>query len=102
MQSASSKSFSSLIDYIEGFFVTVIFRIIFGLALFFFLWNVYQFIKNAGNPEERKKRRAAMLWSIVALAAMFSVWALVSIVTGSFGEPTVLPQIDSQYLDSFR
>ena len=96
----SGRTFKSLVNYAEGFFVTVIFILIFGFALVYFLINVYRFIKDAGNSEKRKDHQKAIAWSVVALAAMFSVWALVSIITGSFGEPTVLPRIDQQYLDN--
>jgi succinate dehydrogenase/fumarate reductase cytochrome b subunit len=101
VQPSSGKNFSSLVDYTEGFFVTVVFRIIFGLALMHFLWNVYQLIKDGGDEGKRKDHQKAIMWSLIAIAAMMSVWALVAIVTGTFGEPTVLPQIDSKYLDSF-
>lgn len=97
----SGRTFEGLVKYTEGFFVTIIYRFVFGLALIYFLVNVYRFIRDAGNEAKRKDHQKAIAWSVVALAAMFSVWALVSIVTGTFGEPTVLPQIDSNYLDSF-
>ena len=98
----SGRTFEGLVKYTEGIFATIVFRFVFGLALIYFLINVYRYIKNAGDAGKRKENQKAIAWSIVALAAMFSVWALVSIVTGTFGEPTVLPQINSQYLDSFR
>lgn len=99
---STDKSFSSLVDYVEKFFVQVLFRVVFGLALFFFLLNVYRFIRDAGNAEKRKGHQKGIFWSLIAMAAMFSVWALVSIVTGTFNEPAVLPQIDAEYLDSFH
>jgi hypothetical protein len=95
------KTFGTLVDYMEGLFATIIFRIIFGFALFYFLINVYRFIKDAGNAEKRKDHQKAIAWSIVALAAMFSVWALVSIVTGTFGVRTGIPQINQQYLNDY-
>ncbi len=99
MFNSSSKTFSGVVDYTEGIFVTVIFRIIFGLALFFFLVNVYRFIKDAGNEAKRKDHQKAIMWSLIAMAAMFSVWALVSIVTGTLGVETGVPQIDQKFLD---
>ncbi len=101
MFNSSGKNFGSLVDYTEGIFVTIIFRFIFGLALIYFLWNVYAFIKEGGNEAKRKDHQKAIMWSLVAIAAMMSVWALVAIVTGTFGQPTVLPQINQGYLDSF-
>lgn len=101
MFNSSSKNFGSLVNYTEGLFVTVIFRILFGFALVYFLINVYRLIKDGANADGRKEHQHAIMWSLVAMAVMFSVWSLVGIITGSFGEPNVLPQIDARYIDSF-
>ncbi len=97
---SSGRNFGTLVEYTEGIFTTVVFRIIFGLALISLLWNIYQFIKEGGDEAKRKDHQKAIMWSLIGIAAMMSVWALVSIVTGTFQEPTVLPQIDSGYLNS--
>lgn len=101
INTSSNRNFSTLVNYTEGIFVTIIFRIIFGLALVYFLLNVYRLIKDGGDEGKRKDHQKAIMWSLIAIAAMMSVWALVALVTGTFGEPTVLPQIDAKYLDSF-
>jgi predicted PurR-regulated permease PerM len=100
MFNQSNKNFGSIVDYVEKFFTSVIFPLIFGWALIFFLWNVYRFIKEAGNAEKRKDHQKAIMWSLVAMAAMFSVWALVGIVTGTFGVRNAIPQINEGYIES--
>jgi predicted PurR-regulated permease PerM len=99
---SSTKNWTGLIDWLEVLFTSIVFRFIFAMALVYFLLNVYRFIKEGGNAEKRKDYGLAIMWSLIAMAAMISLWALVSIVTGTFGEKTVLPQINSGYLDSFR
>ncbi len=92
MQS-SSKTIGTLIESLLGNFTTLIIQILFALALMYFIFGVYGFVKNAGNPSEREKYSKAIMWGVIGLAVMISVWGLVSIVTGTFGEGVVIPQV---------
>ena len=58
-----------------------------GLLRFFFL--------NADDVEKKSKGNQFMIWGIVALAVMLSVWGLVGILGSTFGLGTgsVLPQV---------
>jgi hypothetical protein len=58
--------------------------VIFGVALIYFLWNLTQFILNMDNEDARKKARDHMVWGIVALFVMVSVWGLVGVLGGTF------------------
>lgn len=90
---ASSKTIKTLIDTLLSGFVGLIIQILFALALMYFLFGVYGFIKNADNATERAKSGKAILWGIVGLAVMVSVWGLVAIVAGTFGEGIGIPQV---------
>jgi len=63
--------------------------IIIALAVVWFLWNVFQFIVKEG--EDKDKAKSGMIWGIVAIAVMVSVWGLVGILTSTFGTKTVGP-----------
>ena len=89
----SSKTIGTLIEFLLSNLTTLIIQILFSLALMYFIFGVYGFVKNAGNPAERQKYSKAITWGIVGLAVMISVWGLVSIVTGTFGEGVVIPQV---------
>ncbi len=60
-----------------------------SLAVLFFLYGVARFIYYADNDTERAKGKQHMIWGIVALFVMVSVWPLVNIlketVLGSSG-----------------
>jgi len=60
----------TIVSYIVPFLLT--------LALIYFLWGLVKYIMNAGDEEERKKGRGMMIWGVVALFVMVSVWGLVS------------------------
>jgi hypothetical protein len=66
--------------------------LIIGFAVIFFLWGVAKFVKAAGDPKARGEGQQLMLWGIVGLAVMLSVWGLVAIITSTFGFDPVVPR----------
>jgi len=62
-----------------------------GLALVWFLWGAAKFILNADDKFEREEGSKRMLWGIIALFVMVSVWGLVGILAQTFGVDTILP-----------
>ncbi len=66
-----------------------------SFASFFFFWGVVLFILNAGNEEKRTSGKQKMLWGIIALFVIFSVWGIIAILQSAFfGSflPSSLPQ----------
>jgi hypothetical protein len=59
--------------------------LILAAAVVFFLWGVFQFVMSAGNDEERTKGRDHIIYGLVGIAVMVSVWGLVKFLTTTFG-----------------
>ena len=55
------------------------------LALFFFFWGMALFILRADEPDERQKGRQKMVWGVIALFVLVSVWGFVAILRQIFG-----------------
>lgn len=58
--------------------------VVVALALLFFLWGLMKFILNADNEEKRKEGKSVMIWGIIALFVMISVWGIVGILVNTF------------------
>ncbi|MDP6388036.1 MAG: hypothetical protein QGG63_02070 [Candidatus Pacebacteria bacterium] len=58
--------------------------IIVGLALLAFFVGLVKLIFSAGNEEEKKKSKGIMIWGIIALFVMVSVWGLVNLLGDTF------------------
>ena len=56
--------------------------IVFTLALLFFFWGVAKYIWGEGMGKEEGKK--IMIWGVVALFVMASVWGLVAFIQGEF------------------
>lgn len=59
--------------------------IVVALALLYFFWGLAMFILNAGDEDKKNKGRAVMIWGIIALFIIVSVWGLIGLVQQSFG-----------------
>lgn len=67
--------------------------LLFSLATAAFIWGIIQYFLNPDNEEKRKKGKSYMIWGIIALFVMISMWGLVGILTKTFGIQTLIPQL---------
>lgn len=53
-----------------------------GLGVIGVMWGVIKYLYAGGNPEKLKEARNYIIFSIIAIAVMMSVWGLASMVKG--------------------
>lgn len=61
-----------------GALIKLALPIVAGLALLYFLWGIAQFIFKADSDKAREEGRQKMVWGIVALFVLISVWGIIS------------------------
>lgn len=66
---------------IKGIIGTLI-PIAFSLAVLFFFWGVAKFIFASGSGKDEGKK--IMVWGVVAIFVMSSVWGIVAFVSDTF------------------
>jgi hypothetical protein len=71
------------LESVQEIVKTLIIPIIFTLALLCFFWGIVKYIWSEGQGKE--EGRKIMIWGIVALFVMASVWGLVGFVQNSIG-----------------
>lgn len=59
--------------------------IVVALALLFFFYGLAKYILNAADDEKKAEGRNIMIWGIIALFVMVSVWGLTTILAETFG-----------------
>jgi hypothetical protein len=65
--------------------------LIFALALATFVWGVVKYVIAAKDSNEREEGRMFMIYGIIALFVMVSVWGLVSVLSNTFQIGSVFP-----------
>lgn len=74
---AQINTFRDLLTAI-GSLISLLIPLAFGLALLFFLWGLAQFIFKAGDETAVEVGKRRMLWGVIALFVISSIWGIVS------------------------
>ena len=73
--------------------IKLVVPLLFTIAVVGFIWGMIQYFLFPDNEEKRKNGKSFMLWGIIALFVMVSIWGLVGVLTNTFGIKTLLPQL---------
>lgn len=65
--------------------VRILVALTFLLALFFFAWGIVKLIVAAGDPEKVKEAKGYLLWGVIGLAVLASIFGLIQFLQSYFG-----------------
>ena len=84
-------------DDVKGFIAKIslnilnpIILLMFGVATLYFIYGVLQYIWNPDNEEARETGRQSMLWGIVGMFVMVSVFGIMRFLISSIGADDAL------------
>ena len=80
----AAVSVGSVISTIKSF-IDLLVPVAMTFALLFFIWGLAIFIKDSGNEDARKEGKQKMIWGVIALLVIVSVWAFALIIARTFG-----------------
>ena len=81
-RAATPQRFDQLVYMIIGF-INPLAAVLAAVAVLIFFWGIVKYIFSAGG-EEHQKGRELIVWGVVALFVLFSVWGLARIVSSIF------------------
>ena len=83
-----------LFSYLTCIINNAVIPLIFAIAVAMFIWGVVQYVINDSEEAKKEKGKLFMVWGIIALTVMISVWGLVKIVGDTFNLNTsFIPQV---------
>jgi hypothetical protein len=92
----SGSTLPAYLNYVTCIINSSIIPLIFTVAIVMFVWGVVKFFFiDADEEAKRAQGKQYMIWGIIALAVMLSIWGLVAILGATFGiqSTSVLPQV---------
>lgn len=96
--SACSNSFNTIADifvYLVCVLNAAAIPLIITVALIMFFAGIVKFIANSDDETKRKEGRQFMLWGIIALFVMLSIWGILQILANTFGFDFGVPQFQT-------
>jgi hypothetical protein len=92
---SGTSQFQDLLGYITCLINNSIIPLIFALAVAMLIWGTVKFfIIDADEEAKREEGKQFIIWGIIALAAMLSIWGLVTVLSNTFGVNShVIPQV---------
>jgi hypothetical protein len=90
--SRSVTDFKSFVDLVLSMLGLIV-PLLIGCALALFLYGVLVYVINGTDEAKRKEGSKMMMYGIVALFVMVSVWALVALLSETFGFQFGLPAL---------
>lgn len=84
---ASEADLSFLEGLVEdvGNALALVVPIMVGLAIIYFFWGLVQYIRSAGDPKAAATGKSIMIYGIIAIFVMVSVWGIVGWLQGVIG-----------------
>ncbi len=68
-----------------------------GLGVFVIIYGVFAYLSHAGEEEKRTEARQFVLWGVIGVFIMVSIWGLINILVNTFDfkrtAPTTIPSV---------
>ena len=76
-------TFAELVDLFVDLIRSAV-TVLIGLGLVIFLWGVVMFIYKSGSPKAHTYGREMLVWGLIAMFVMVSVWGILGLAQTSF------------------
>ncbi len=91
--------------FIAAYYVIAwLIALVIGVGVLVFVWGLTLFVLRAGDEKGREEGRARMLWGVVTLFVMVTIWGVVEVISQTIGVNGVVscqaPYIGPNYVSS--
>jgi len=83
LSAAVPQAVTDLLEKIIHNIINPFVVILFALAFLFFSWSVFRYIRSADDATERQKAGKGILYGILGMFIMISVFGLMNIINGT-------------------
>jgi uncharacterized membrane-anchored protein len=89
------NNLTDLINFGTCTLMNAVIPLLVGLAIVGFVYGIIQYFLNPDNEEKRKGGKSFMLWGLITLFVMVSIWGLVGIFNSTLtpGSNPVIPSL---------
>lgn len=82
---ADKSTVQGLVNFITVDILNAVVALLSGLAIVYFIAGMVRFIKAADNEQARESGKNMMIYGVIGLFVLVSVWGLVRVLVNTFG-----------------
>jgi hypothetical protein len=81
----ANSTIVSFINKVSQVIINPAIQLLFLLALLYFLWGVFKFVKGSDADDSRETGKQHMIWGIFGMFIMISAYGILNFIIGSVG-----------------
>jgi len=89
---SGGQDFQNIVNLVISTILNPLILLFLGLAVVYFMWGVFKYVGKGESESDRREGAQMMMYGIVAIFVMVSVWGLVTILINTFGLSTSVPK----------
>ena len=93
----AAEGIQELVYKLNKYIINPLIVVMFSIALAYFLYGLVVFIKNAASKDARATGQQHMLWGLVGMVIMVSVFGILNLLINTFGIKGV--DVENQKID---
>lgn len=94
-------SVDSFVASINRIIINPIIVFLFGLAVVYFLYGIFQFVANGNDEEARTKGKSHMIWGVIGMVIMMGVFAILNMIMSTFNISGINPEEGTVQLNDY-
>src|SRR3990167_8075789 len=99
---AASTSLNGFIRNVDSMIIDLLIKLIFALAIVYFLYGVFEFLSNQENEEKKTTGKNHMLWGIIGITIMMGVWFFLNLIISTFNIEGINPEQGTVVLPTYN
>jgi len=85
-------SVDSFVSNVNKLIINPLILLLFGLAVVYFLYGVFEFISNGENEEKKTTGKSHMIWGIIGIVIMMGVFTILNMIIKTFNIEGIDPE----------
>lgn len=87
----------TLVESISKVIINPLIVFLFALAMVIFIYGLVKYLLNPDSEEVRKNSKSHMIWGIIGMFIMVSVFGIMNIILNTLGESRIQLESDGKY-----
>ena len=95
-------SVDSFVSNVNKLIINPLIILLFGLAVVYFLYGIFEFISNQENEEKKTTGKNHMIWGIIGIVIMMGVFTILNIIMATFNIEGISPEEGTVQLNDYN